>query len=140
MSQVTQQAPAAIVPPPQSETKGLGTFGVALILIAGTTLVGFVDVFLHNHITIITGAVFVILCAVCAVLVCKRDLWTAVISPPIAFLIALIISGQLDVLRDQGDFFIKESALVATGLAFNAPYIFGGTILALIIVLIRRKR
>lgn len=123
-----------------SETKGIGTFGVVAILVLGTTAAAFVDVVLNNHLTYITGAVFVVLSAVCALMVCKRDLWTSVITPPIAFLIALIASGQVEIFQNAGDLLIKESALIATGLAFNAPYIFGGTILALIIVLFRRKK
>lgn len=141
MSYATPQAPAAAAAPvPQSDTKGLSTFGVVAILTLGTTAVAFADVILRGHLTYITGIAFVLFSAICALMVCKRDLWTAVITPPIAFLIALIASGQIEIFRTSGDLLIKESALVATGLAFNAPFIFGGTILALIIVLVRRKK
>lgn len=139
MSYATPQAPVAPAPATQKSTKGLKTFGVALILIIGTTIAAFADVILNNHLTYITGAAFVILCAICALTVCQRDLWTAVITAPIAFLIALIASGQIEIFQNQGDLLLKQSSLVATGLAFNAPYIFGGTILALVIVLVRRK-
>lgn len=139
MSYVTPQAPAAPTQVAQKSTKGLTTFGVVLILVIGTTIAAFIDVYLNNHLTYITGAVFVVLCAVCALAVCQRDLWTAVITAPIAFSIALVTSGQIEIFQNQGDIFLKQGSLVATGLAFNAPYIFGGTILALVIILVRRK-
>lgn len=139
MSYATPQAPYGAAPTSQNDTKGLHTFGIAVILIIGTTAVAVADVLLRGHLTYITGIAFIALCAICAFAVCKRDLWTAVITPPIAFLIALMISGQLEIFENSGDLLIKESALVATGLAFNAPYIFGGTILALLIVLMRRN-
>lgn len=122
------------------DTKGLSTFGVAVYLTLATTIAACVDVYLNGHLTYITGAVFIVVSIFCAIKVCKRDLWTSVITPPIAFLIALLVSGQIEIFRSSGDFVIKQFALVATGLAFNAPYIFGGTVLALIIVLIRRKK
>lgn len=125
---------------PVAPEKGWGTGAVALFLIVVTTVVGFVDMTMNRELTWITGGVFVIACVIAAFSVRPRDLWTAVITPPLAFLVALLISGQPSTLSGSGSLILREASLVVTGLAFNAPYIFGGTILAFVIVLIRRTR
>lgn len=117
---------------------GLSTVPVFLIIFGMTTIVGLVDMYLNRQFTYLTGGAFVIASAIGAILVRPRDIWTAVISPPIAFLLALIVSGQPTTIGDTGQLLLREASLIATGLAFNAPYVFGGTIVALIIVLIRR--
>ena len=124
--------------PEADSGRGLGTFVVFLIIAGLTSVVGFLDMQLNRQFTWITGAVFVGACIIGAVSVRRRDLWTAVIAPPLAYLVALLIAGQPSTLGSTGSLIIREVSLVATGLAFNAPFIFGGTIAALIIVLIRR--
>lgn len=125
------------VSPPES---GLSTIPVFLIIFGITTAVGLVDMYLNRQFTYLTGAAFVIASMIGALLVRPRDLWTAVISPPIAFLAALIVAGQPTTITGTGSLLLREASLIGTGLAFNAPFVFGGTIAALIIVLIRRPR
>ncbi len=117
---------------------GLGTWGAFLLVAGITTVVGFVDMTLNRDFTWFTGAAFVIASILGALMVRPRDLWTAVITPPIAFLVALLIAGQPTTIAGSGSLLIREASLVGTGLAFNAPFIFGGTVAALAIVLIRR--
>lgn len=137
--------PGTSTPPPAATRyvdagKGVGTWMVALILVASTSLAGLIDMSLNRQITWITGVTFVAACIVSALIVRRRDLWTAVITPPLAFLASLIIAGQPSALSGTGDLVLKEVSLVATGLAFNAPFVFGGTLAALLIVLVRRSR
>jgi len=127
--------PAPVVP-----EKGWNTGAVVLFLIVVTTVVGFIDMTMNQELTWITGGVFVLASVIAAFSVRPRDLWTAVISPPLAFLVALLISGQPSTMSNSGSLMLREASLIVTGLAFNAPYIFGGTALAFIIVLIRRTR
>jgi hypothetical protein len=138
---MAEPAQSAVLGSPQAQRapeKGLSTVPVFLIIFGMTTIVGLVDMYLNRQFTYLTGGAFVIASAIGAILVRPRDIWTAVISPPIAFLLALIVSGQPTTIGDTGQLLLREASLIATGLAFNAPYVFGGTILALIIVLIRR--
>lgn len=125
---------------PVAPEKGWNTGAVALFLIVVTTVVGFIDMTMHQELTWITGGVFIIASVIAAFSVRPRDLWTAVITPPLAFLVALLISGQPSTMSNSGSLLLREASLIVTGLAFNAPYIFGGTALAFIIVLIRRTR
>lgn len=137
MSAAVAVDPGVVNVEPRPE-RGLGAWGVFLLVTGITTVVGFVDMTINRQFTWFTGAAFVIAAVLGALMVRPRDLWTAVITPPLAFLISLIIAGQPSTLTGSGSLLLREAQLIGTGLAFNAPYIFGGTAAALIIVLIRR--
>ncbi len=117
-----------------------GTWSVFFLILAATTLAGFADEFLFGASTWLTGAVFVGASILAALLVRRRDMVTAVISPPLAFVVALLITAQADALRGGGNLFVKEASALVTGLAFNAPWVFGGTLAALVIIAARRIR
>ncbi|MFA7267590.1 MAG: DUF6542 domain-containing protein [Candidatus Nanopelagicales bacterium] len=133
----TAANPSQVTAPTQAE-RGLGTWGVFLLVTGITTVVGLFDMTMNREFTWFTGAAFVVASILGALMVRPRDLWTAVITPPIAFLVALVIAGQPTTITGSGSLLIREASLIGTGLAFNAPFIFGGTVAALIIVLIRR--
>lgn len=124
-------------PDPRNK-KGLSSGVIMLILTVGTTAVAFADRYLNTNLTWYTGAAFVALCALCALLVRRADRWMAVFWPPLAFLVALMASGQPALLQAKGNLLIREASLLFSGLAFNAPWIFAGTLLALVIILVRR--
>ena len=134
---------AAYSAPPQAAymQEDEGRFGtvLAFLLIAGlTAIAGWFDMMTNAQFTWITGVVFVASCLMASLAIRRRDLWMAVIAAPLAFFVALLIAGQPSTLTGAGSLILREISLVATGLAFNAPYIFGGTAVALIVVLIRR--
>ena len=137
MSTAVAADPAAIVAESRPE-RGLGTWGVVLLVTGITTVVGFVDMTMNREFTWFTGVAFVVASILGALMVRPRDLWTAVITPPLAFVAALLIAGQPTTLTGSGSLVLRELSLLGTGLAFNAPYIFGGTAAAFVIVLIRR--
>ncbi len=144
---VSPQAAVAFAtysPPPEavqmSEDKGrFGTILVFLLITGLTTIAGFYDMARNAQLTWITGATFIAACLMASLAVRRRDLWVGVITPPLAFLVALVASGQPSTISGAGSLPLREVSLIATGLAFNAPYIFGGTALALVVVLIRRS-
>ncbi len=140
MSEPIPSAPEAEVAPSPGANQGFSTLYVALIITGVTTAAAIVDMVINRQLTIITGIVFVLVCIFTAIKVRPSDLWTAVITPPLAFLAALIISGQITALSGSGDLLLREATVIATGLAFNAPFVFGGTIAALIVVLVRRPK
>ncbi|MEK9809872.1 MAG: DUF6542 domain-containing protein, partial [Candidatus Nanopelagicales bacterium] len=65
------------------------------------------------------------------------DALIAVVAPPLAFFLATLTAGQLTV-STSGDWLINEAFMIVTTLGSNALWIFGATIAALVIVLIRR--
>jgi hypothetical protein len=50
-----------------------------------------------------------------------------------------LILGQLT-LSQTGSFFLKQTAMLLTTLAFNAPWMVGSTLIAFLITYIRLKR
>lgn len=121
---------------PKSQ-RGLGSWGVFFLICGITTVVGLVDMTVNREFTLMTGVSFVAASVIGALIIRPSDLSMAVIAPPIAFLIALLIAGQPSTLSGSGSLLVREASLLGTGLAFNAPFIFGGTAAALVIVLIR---
>ena len=85
----------------------------------------------------ITGVALLISSVYAAIAVRRDDALIAVIAPPIAFFLATMTAGQVR-LPDVGTFFVRESLMIVTTLGDNAPWIFGATAAALVIVLIRR--
>lgn len=122
------------------ESGVLNTLGGFLLILVPTAIAGFIDFMSRGVLGVIAGITFVVCCLLTAILIRQRDLWTAVISPPLAFLLALIIAGQKDTLDGTGQLIVREASLILTGLALGAPWLFGGTLIALAVVLVRRSR
>lgn len=117
------------------ELTSWGGFG---IITAVTTAVGLVEYAVVGSLGWLTGIFFVAACAFVALAIRPADMPTAVISPPIAYLVAAVLSAQPSIIGSAGNFWVLQATSVVTALAFNAPWVFGGTLLALVIVLFRR--
>lgn len=113
----------------------MGGFGVIAV---GTTLAGFLEMTLAGALGWLTGAVFTVLCVLVALTLRRQDLTTAIISPPLAYLFAVIVSAQVAVIGSSGNFWLLEATTILSGLAFNAQWVFLGTGLALAIMAARR--
>lgn len=117
---------------------GLTWTGVTVVEIGVTVLLGFADVLVTKNIGIITGVALVLVSLYCALVVRPADLWAAVVTPPIAYLVTLLTAGLLT--YTGGDFVARTGLGVFTDLALNAPWIIAATGLSLIIVLVRRAK
>ena len=72
--------------------------------------------------------------------VCETlKLIAAVVVPPLAFLVATLTAGQLT-LGATGSLLEREGFMVFKSLAVNAPWILASVVVALVIVLVRRRR
>jgi hypothetical protein len=129
---------AAGTPKPGGGT-GLTWTGVSVVLIGVTVMMAFADVIVTHGIGTITGVGLVAATLYCALTVRPADLWAAVVTPPLAYLVALLTAGQFT-LPSGGSLLVREGFMVFTGLALNAPWIIGATLLGLVIVLVRRSR
>ncbi len=126
-------------PPAEPPTGGLRVSLMVTIMFAVTVLAALGDTIINGSITFITGALFVIVSVVCAATVGYRDLSTAIITPPLAYFTAIVVAGQPSLLGGATDnLALREVAMIAAGLAFNAPWIFAGTASAALIVVVRR--
>ena len=112
-------------------------FGIIAVL---TTIVAVIESSVGGAPSWVTGVVFTIASGFVAATIRRQDLSTAVISPPLAFLTAIIIATQTSVIGASGNLWLLEATTILTGLAFNAQWVFLGTGVALVIVLVRRSR
>ncbi len=126
--------------PLPGDNAGMKTWGVVLVDVLATTIAAIVDLRLNLHLTWITGAVFVTVCVITAIAVRRRDLSIAVITPPLAFVFAVAVAAVTSSVGEAGSMMIRMSRDIFASLAFNAPFVFAGTGLALIIVAIRALR
>ena len=127
-------------PPPAGANGRWGTWSGFFLVTGVTTFFAFAELYLVGSVGWITGVVLVLTSALSALLMRRRDLPTAVITPPLAFLLAVAISAQPAVIGAQGNLLLQESSAIVTGVAFNAPWVFAATALALVITLIKGAR
>ena len=120
---------------------GVRATGVWLVVIGVTVVMGFADALVVGRTQLgwLTGISLLAASVYGALVVRREDAIIAVIAPPLAFLLATITAGQLT-LPPTGDFTVREAFMIITTLGANAAWIFGSTIVALVIVLVRRRR
>ena len=128
----------AVNEPTVRGTSGLTYTGVAVV-VASTVLAAIVEVLLRKEIGAITGLALLVSSVYSAVVVRRVDMWAAVVMPPLAFLAAAFLAGQLT-LATSGSLLIREGFGLFRNLAVNAPWILGTTLVCLVIVLLRRRR
>ena len=120
---------------------GVRATGVWLVIIGVTVVMGFADALVVGRTQLgwLTGISLLAASVYGALVVRREDAIIAVIAPPLAFFLATITAGQLT-LPSTGDFTVREAFMIITTLGANAAWIFGSTIVALVIVLVRRRR
>lgn len=111
--------------------------GFGLITV-GTTLAALLEMSVSGTLGWLTGAIFTVLSALAALTLRRQDLITAVISPPLGYLFAVIFSAQVAVVGSSGNFWLLQATTILSGLAFNAQWVFLGTAAGLIVMVIRR--
>lgn len=120
-----------------SRLPSLNAWGGFAIITAATSLIGIVEYGVVGSIGWLTGVVFFIATVFVALAIRMRDVATAVISPPLAFFTAAVISAQPWLAGETGNFWLLQGTSLITALAFNAPWVFGATLTALVIALFR---
>lgn len=111
----------------------------ALLIIVVPLILGLIDVLLTGRVGIITSFAYSITLLYLAATIDMRNAWDPVIAGPIAYFFVALILGQLT-LSPTGSFLLKQSAMILTTLAFNAPWMIGSTALAFAIVFLRVRR
>jgi hypothetical protein len=120
---------------------GVRATGVWLVVIGVTVVMGFADALVVGRTQLgwLTGVSLLAASVYGALVVRREDAIIAVIAPPLAFFIATLTAGQFT-LPPTGDLLVREAFMIVTTLGANAVWIFGSTIIALVIVLVRRRR
>ena len=120
---------------------GVRPAGVWLIVVGVTVVMGFADALVVGRTQLgwLTGISLLAASIYGALVVRREDAIIAVIAPPLAFFLATITAGQLT-LPPTGDLLVREAFMIITTLGANAIWVFGSTLVALAIVLVRRRR
>ncbi|BDH08030.1 DUF6542 domain-containing protein [Streptomyces seoulensis] len=116
---------------PNPRLTGLGG---GLFCVASMLLLGGLDALLFGSSLITYGVLFLPVCVLTALWVRAGDVLTAPVSLPIAF-----VAGLFPV-ADGGAGFLGSLMGVFTGLATQAGWLYGGTLVAGVMVLVRRVR
>ncbi|MEU1628720.1 DUF6542 domain-containing protein [Streptomyces sp. NPDC020096] len=115
---------------PSSRLTGLGT---GLVVVTITVIGGALDNLFTDEPGTFFGVVFVVASVLGALWVRGADLAAAPVSAPIAFALALGVTGE------SGDgSFLGHLAGTVTGLATRTGWLYGGTLLAAVIVAARK--
>ena len=125
-----------------SAERGFPASGVWLVVIGVTTLIAIADVIAipPESVGWLTGVALVAASAYSAFLVRLADRWIAVIAPPIAFLRATLIAGQLALPSSGSSLLVREALMVVTTLSVNAAWIVGAVLVSAALVLVRGRR
>ncbi|GGJ09526.1 hypothetical protein GCM10010121_019860 [Streptomyces brasiliensis] len=108
--------------------------GAGLFCAVGMSLLGLLDALLFGASLTMYGVLFVPVCVLTALWVRGSDLMTAPIIVPIAFAVGLLP------VADAGGGTAGRLMGLVTALATQAVWLYGGTLVAGVIVLVRRIR
>lgn len=120
--------------------RGISAGAVSIVVIGVTVVVGLANALLGGGALGWPTGLALLASSVYAALTVRRDADTfAFLMPPIAFLVAALTAGQFFVDSNEGSL-INRAAIVFFTLAENWVWIIGSTLVALVIVLVRRRR
>lgn len=123
----------------ESAQKGWTYQGVIILTSVAMVIVMALDILITGEIGMVSNIGLVIVGLIGAIKVRVTDYQAAVWVVPIAWLIALLTSGQLAPMR--GGSFMREQVLhLAYGLAMHAWWILGATALSASVAIFRRGR
>ncbi len=119
---------------------GLRAGGVYLIVIGVTVIIGFANAILGGGtLGWPTGLALLVASVYAALTVRREDDYSAFLTPPIAFALAALTAGQLFLGSNESGF-LNRLVVAFFSLADNWVWIIGSTLIALIVVLVRRRR
>ncbi|MHB1067793.1 MAG: DUF6542 domain-containing protein, partial [Candidatus Nanopelagicales bacterium] len=118
---------------------GISAGAVYLIVIVVTVALAFVNAWLGSgELGWPTGVALLASSAYCALRVRRDDDVVALITPPIAFLLAALTAGQA-FRGASGGGLLNRTQLVFFTLAYNWYWVIGTTVVVLVIVVVRRR-
>ena len=131
------QTPPAVDP---SATTTRGFRGGRVVTIATLVVIGVaaVEAALRDEISTWTGVTLVAVAIICPLVTRKGDRSLPAMMPPLAFLTAVLISGQLLVANDGGGFDrVAEVTMIVSTLGANAVWVVAATVLSTTIAAVR---
>jgi hypothetical protein len=97
-----------------------------------------VEAVLRDEISTWTGVTLVAVAIICPLITRKGDRSLPAMMPPLAFLTAVLISGQVLVANDGGEFDrVAEVTMIVSTLGANAVWVVAATVLSTTIAAVR---
>jgi hypothetical protein len=121
-----------------AQPTGLTYNGAAVVILAATIVVGFIDAILNHKLGWLTGVALVASAVYAALNVRIADAWAPAILAPLGFMAATLTAGQLT-RGSSGSWFIREGYMIFRSLAVNAPWIIGATVICAGIAFWRKR-
>lgn len=114
----------------------LTAFGAILVIIGASLLGALLDGVIDSGTGTGTGIGFVIGCVLAAAKTRRRDLVVVAVTPPLLFVVAIVVA---ETIRSwgAGSWFAHQLLALTTGLAADAPWLVLGTAAAVVIGLAR---
>ncbi|PJE96603.1 hypothetical protein CUT44_16265 [Streptomyces carminius] len=119
--------------PPRPSGARLTGLGCGLLAVGAMTAAGGLDALLLGGDPAVYGICFVLVSAVCALWVRPAELLAAPVAAPIAFTAGALFLG------DEADGAAGLLVELVTVLAVNAGWVYGGTLTAVAVVLVRHR-
>ncbi|WP_439675362.1 DUF6542 domain-containing protein [Embleya sp. MST-111070] len=129
-------APGAYRP---AHTGGLTAAGAAVFGLGGTLLGGLVDHLATDGLGVVFGLAFLISSVFVAWKVRAQDWIAAIIAPPIAFAVTVVLVSTLLGGDTHESYLTRVGLDLLTALSFKAGLLWGGTALAAVVVLAKRR-
>ncbi|NUU23354.1 MAG: hypothetical protein HOV68_17860, partial [Streptomycetaceae bacterium] len=110
----------------------------AFVVAFGLTMAGMLfDELATDKLGVLFGTVFIGTCVLVAVKTRVRDLVAAAVAPPLAFALTILLHSLLFPTDNLESFMVRTALDMFQGLAYKAAVLWGGSLLAIAIVLIR---
>ncbi|OPC82588.1 hypothetical protein B4N89_18055 [Embleya scabrispora] len=135
----SRRPPGASGPYRPASTGGLTAAGAAVFGLGGTLLGGLVDHLATDRLGVVFGLAFLISSVFVAWKVRAQDWIAAIIAPPIAFAVTVVLVSTLLGDDTQESYLTRVGLDLLTALSFKAGLLWGGTALATVVVLVKRR-
>ena len=117
-------------PRPTKRVPGLTGRGVCVLIAAVTFVGGLIDIAASGHRGHLFGVLFAVTSALGALAVRKKDLWVAMVAPPLLYCVLIFLMSLIDQSGLTGGPLTREGFYLGNAFVTGAPAIWIGSLLA----------
>jgi hypothetical protein len=116
------------------DTSGLTAFGAVVLVLLLGCVAGAIDLVTGQGLGLVFGIGFVLGCTLAALAVHSEDLRAMAVMPPLLYVALTLLGGVVEPRSETSGFLERQAVELASALVFNAPVLFVGTGLAVVVV------
>lgn len=122
-----------------ADRRGLTAAGAVTISLAFGFLGAFIDVNTGSGLRVTFSVMFVIGCALAALLAHREDLRATVVMPPLVYCVLALIGAAIGHTGAAGPFLKQQALELVSALILGAPTLYAATAAAFVIALVRSR-